>query len=121
MSWLSVGIVASSRQTKSYTRPVWFSVGCLDPSFALTMLLLTRYGDGTLRLCVEQDVLFPNIPEDKLEAFQADLLFQRFSLNPAGAGLAAGFSQWLVHLNHGLLHDPGTAVPLQTPVHARVC
>ena len=41
-----------------------------------------------MRLCVEQDVLFPNIPEDKLEAFQADPLFQRFSLNPAGVAHA---------------------------------
>ena len=41
-----------------------------------------RFGDGTVRLTVEQDVLFPNIPEAKLEAFQADPLFTKFSLTP---------------------------------------
>ena len=35
-----------------------------------------------MRLMVEQDVLFPNIPADKLDAFKADPLFQRFSLEP---------------------------------------
>lgn len=36
-----------------------------------------RYGDGTLRLTVEQDVLFPNVPEANLEAMQKEPLFQR--------------------------------------------
>ena len=31
------------------------------------MLLRRRYGDGTLRLTVEQNVLFPNIQEDRLD------------------------------------------------------
>ncbi len=26
-----------------------------------------RYGDGTMRMTVEQNILFPNIPEDKLD------------------------------------------------------
>ena len=29
-----------------------------------------RYGDGTMRLTVEQDVIFPNVPEANLEAMQ---------------------------------------------------
>ena len=37
-----------------------------------------RYGDGSMRLTVEQDVLFPNVPEDKLEAMQQEPVFQRF-------------------------------------------
>jgi len=34
------------------------------------MLFTNRYGDGTMRLTVEQDVIFPNVPEAKLEAMQ---------------------------------------------------
>ena len=31
------------------------------------MLALVRYGDGTVRLTVEQNLLFPNVPEDRLD------------------------------------------------------
>ena len=31
------------------------------------MLALFRYGDGTARLTVEQNLLFPNVPEDRLD------------------------------------------------------
>jgi ferredoxin-nitrite reductase len=41
-----------------------------------------RYGDGTLRFSVEQDVVFPNIPEDRLADLQQEALFQRFPLDP---------------------------------------
>ena len=47
-------------------------------SMVLTSVVAcNRYGDGTLRLTVEQDVLFPNVPEANLEAMQKELLFQR--------------------------------------------
>ena len=38
-------------------------------SFLLHVLPI-RYGDGTMRVTVEQDVLFPNVPEANLEAMQ---------------------------------------------------
>ncbi len=34
------------------------------------MVFSDRYGDGTMRLTVEQDVIFPNVPEANLEAMQ---------------------------------------------------
>lgn len=40
------------------------------------------YGDGTMRVTVEQDVLFPNVPEKNLEAMQQEPMFQRFKINP---------------------------------------
>ncbi len=49
-----------------------------------------------MRLTVEQDVLFPNIPEAKLEAFQADTLFTKFSLTPENLTRgAAPFNPWI--------------------------
>ena len=40
-----------------------------------------RYGDGTVRLTVEENVVLPNIPADRLEALQAEPLFQRFPIH----------------------------------------
>ncbi|HEY9597942.1 MAG TPA: ferredoxin--nitrite reductase [Cyanophyceae cyanobacterium] len=41
------------------------------------------YGSGEIRLTVEQNVIFPNIPDSRLEPFLAEPLLQRFSINPA--------------------------------------
>lgn len=41
-----------------------------------------KYGDGTMRLTVEQDVIFPNVPQSNLDAMQQEPLFQRFKINP---------------------------------------
>ena len=43
----------------------------------VTRTAVLRYGDGTMRITVEQDVLFPNVPEANLEAMQKEPLFQR--------------------------------------------
>ena len=43
---------------------------------------LHRYGDGTIRLTVEQDILWPNVPEKNLEAMQKEPLFQKFKIFP---------------------------------------
>jgi ferredoxin-nitrite reductase len=40
------------------------------------------YGSSEIRLTVEQNVIIPNIPDSRLEAFLAEPLLQRFSINP---------------------------------------
>ncbi|PPS45030.1 ferredoxin--nitrite reductase [Chroococcidiopsis sp. TS-821] len=40
------------------------------------------YGDGEIRLTVEQNLIIPNIPDSRLEAFLAEPLLQRFSTRP---------------------------------------
>jgi hypothetical protein len=40
------------------------------------------YGDGTARLTPEENILFVNIPDDKLPAMLADPLFTKFKVNP---------------------------------------
>lgn len=40
-----------------------------------------KYGDGTLRLTVEENVIIPNVPEEKLAALQAEPIFQRFPIH----------------------------------------
>lgn len=41
------------------------------------------YGQGEIRLTVEQNLIIPYISEDKLEAFLAEPLLEIFSINPA--------------------------------------
>ena len=40
-----------------------------------------RYGDGTVRLTVEQDILFPFIPNDKVEAMKQEPIFQKYKID----------------------------------------
>ncbi len=41
------------------------------------------YGSGEIRLTVEQNVIIPNIPDSRLEAFLAEPLLQKFTIDPA--------------------------------------
>ncbi|CAK0785196.1 hypothetical protein CVIRNUC_008402 [Coccomyxa viridis] len=41
-----------------------------------------KYGDGTVRLTVEQDVLFPFIPNDKVEELRKEPIFQKYKIDP---------------------------------------
>lgn len=41
------------------------------------------YGSGEIRLSVEQNLIIPNIPDSRLDAFLAEPLLEKFSINPA--------------------------------------
>lgn len=43
--------------------------------------LRCRYGDGTVRLTVEQDILFPFIPNGKVEAVKQEPIFQKYKID----------------------------------------
>jgi ferredoxin-nitrite reductase len=53
--------------------------------------LAETYGDGTMRLTVEENVLFPFIPNDKLGAFLAEPIFQKYLVDagPLTRGLVS--------------------------------
>jgi len=40
------------------------------------------YGDGTLRLTCEENVVFPNIPKEKVDAMLKEPIFQRILVSP---------------------------------------
>ncbi|AFZ16071.1 ferredoxin--nitrite reductase [Allocoleopsis franciscana] len=40
------------------------------------------YGNGEIRLTVEQNVIIPNVPDSRLDAFLVEPLLERFSINP---------------------------------------
>ena len=54
--------------------------------YAQDMFELARmaevYGSGEIRLTVEENLIIPNVPDSRLEAFLAEPLLQRFSINP---------------------------------------
>jgi len=54
--------------------------------YAQDMFDLSRmaevYGSSEIRLTVEQNVIIPNIPDENLEAFLAEPLLQKFTLDP---------------------------------------
>lgn len=65
-------------------------VGLLVPVgrlYANDMFELARlasvYGNGEIRLTVEQNLIIPYIPDSRLETFLAEPLLERFSINPA--------------------------------------
>eukprot|EP00879_Flechtneria_rotunda_P020989 GHRR01022103.1.p1 GENE.GHRR01022103.1~~GHRR01022103.1.p1 ORF type:complete len:272 (+),score=72.33 GHRR01022103.1:198-1013(+) len=44
--------------------------------------LTETYGDGTVRLTCEENILFVNVPDEKLEAMLAEPIFQKFKVHP---------------------------------------
>lgn len=54
--------------------------------FAPDMFELARiadvYGNGEIRLTVEENLIIPNIPDANLEAFLAEPILEKFSINP---------------------------------------
>lgn len=54
--------------------------------FAPDMFELVRlaevYGNGEIRLTVEQNVIIPNIPDSRLDTFLQEPLLEKFSINP---------------------------------------
>jgi len=50
-----------------------------------------KYGDGTLRLTVEQNIVFPNIPEDRLDAMRQEAIFKTHQIEapPLSRGLVS--------------------------------
>ncbi len=64
-------------------------VGLLIPVrrlYANDMFELSRlaevYGSGEIRLTVEQNVIIPNVPDSRLDAFLSEPLLERFPFNP---------------------------------------
>lgn len=47
------------------------------------------YGDGTTRLTCEENILFVNVPNEKLPAMLDEPIFQKFKVNPGGFDSAA--------------------------------
>jgi len=63
------------------------------------------YGDRTARLTCEENILFVNVPNDKLPAMLAEPIFQKFKVNP-GKDNGSGCKAWYPkHLDCGLMKN----------------
>jgi ferredoxin-nitrite reductase len=78
-----IGVYAQKQAGLNY-------VGMLVPVgrlFASDLFELARiaevYGSSELRLTVEQNVIIPNIPDTRLEAFLQEPVMERFAVNPS--------------------------------------
>ena len=40
-----------------------------------------RYGDGTARVTVEENILFPNVPEARLAEMQQEPIFRKYKIH----------------------------------------
>lgn len=69
------------KQPGSFWVGVCVPVGRLHAQdFAQLADVAERYGDGSVRLTVEENVIIPNVPENKLEALQKETLFERMPI-----------------------------------------
>lgn len=67
--------------------PSYHFVSCRRACLALQEFarIAETYGDGTTRLTCEENILFVNVPNDKLPAMLAEPIFQdKFKVNPGG-------------------------------------
>ncbi|MDW8223300.1 MAG: FAD-dependent oxidoreductase [Gemmatales bacterium] len=70
--------------------PQLFSVGLLVPVGRITTDqmrgvadLAERYGNGQIRLTVQQNIIIPNVPEDRLSALTDEPLLKELPINPS--------------------------------------
>src|SRR5262249_5884228 len=70
--------------------PSLFYVGMLVPVGRITTAqmravadIADRYGNGEIRLTVQQNLLVPNIPEDRIGALTQEPIFQELPFNPS--------------------------------------
>jgi ferredoxin-nitrite reductase len=84
-----LGIQPQKRKPGDYG-PQLFSVGLLVPVGRITTDqmrgvadLAERYGNGEIRLTVQQNIIIPNIPEDRLSALTDEPLLKELPIDPS--------------------------------------
>lgn len=92
--------------------------------YAADMFELARmaqvYGSGELRLTVEQNVLIPNIPDSRLEAFLAQPLLQRFSINPQSLSRSLVSCTGAQYCNFALIETKNRAMAIVQALEAEL-
>src|ERR671933_963239 len=78
------------------------------------------YGNGEIRLTVEQNVIIPNVPDSRLDAFVAEPLLERFSINPASLTRALVSCTGAQFCNFGLIETKNRALTLIKQLEAEL-
>ncbi|CAG9466328.1 unnamed protein product [Pedinophyceae sp. YPF-701] len=77
-----IGVHPQKQEGYSYVG-VCIPVGRLLPEdFKDMARIAEEYGDGTVRLTVDENAVFPNVPNGKVDAMLQEGFFQRFSVSP---------------------------------------
>uniref|UniRef100_A0A0D9YYL6 Ferredoxin--nitrite reductase, chloroplastic n=1 Tax=Oryza glumipatula TaxID=40148 RepID=A0A0D9YYL6_9ORYZ len=71
-----------TRGNRQKTRMMWLIDELAADMFELARLA-DEYGSGELRLTVEQNIVIPNVKDEKVEALLAEPLLQKFSPQPS--------------------------------------
>lgn len=90
-----------------------------DDMFALAQLAEV-YGNGELRLTVEQNVILPHIPDSRLPLFQQEPLLQRFLLEPGNLGRSLVSCTGSQFCNFALIETKSRAVSLIRELEAEL-
>jgi ferredoxin-nitrite reductase len=78
-----IGIYAQKQSGLNYVG-LHVPVGRLQAEEMFELARLAEvYGSGEIRLTVEQNLIFPNVPDSRLEALQQEPLLQKFSIQPS--------------------------------------
>ncbi|HEY9807851.1 MAG TPA: ferredoxin--nitrite reductase [Halomicronema sp.] len=92
--------------------------------FAEDMFELARisevYGNGEIRLTVEQNILIPNIPDSHLEAFLKEPILERFSINPEPLSRALISCTGAQFCNFALIETKNRAVAMMKELESEV-
>jgi ferredoxin-nitrite reductase len=107
-------------------QPALFYVGLLVPVGRLTTTqlrgvadLADRYGNGEIRLTVQQNLIFPNVPEDRIGALTQEPLLRelQFDPSPVMRGLVACVGNDYCHL--ALIETKGWALEVARELERR--
>jgi ferredoxin-nitrite reductase len=90
-----------------------------DEMFELARLAEV-YGNGEIRLTVEQNVIIPHIPDSRLEAFLAEPLLQKFTINPAPLTRALVSCTGSQFCNFALVETKNRALAIATELEAEL-
>jgi ferredoxin-nitrite reductase len=78
------------------------------------------YGNGEIRLTVEQNVIIPNVPDSRLDTFLAEPLLERFSINPASLTRALVSCTGAQFCNFALIETKNRALTLIKQLEAEL-
>jgi ferredoxin-nitrite reductase len=90
-----------------------------DDMFELARLAEV-YGDGEIRLTVEQNVIIPNIPDSRKDAFLAEPLLQKFTIDPAPLTRALVSCTGAQFCNFALVETKNRALAIAQAVEAEL-
>jgi len=78
------------------------------------------YGDGELRLTLEQNVIIPNIPQARLDALMQETLLQRFSVQPSRLARSLVSCTGAQFCNFALIETKNRAIALTQALDAEL-